>query len=66
MISKVIIAHIGEYYRYPNAVKKFKLIRTTDYCYHFECGHKCTDSVFIDLIRCKTGEQLCNSQLELF
>lgn len=62
-----IVAYIGEYYRYPNRKKKFKLVRTNTYNYYFECGHWCTDSVFMDLIRVKTGiPNWHDSQLELF
>lgn len=60
---------IGEYYRYPRLRKRFKLIRVSDngFVFYFECGHWCTDSVFIDLIRVKTNKQVFTDlQLELF
>lgn len=57
---------IGEYYRYPNSKKKFKLIEVDDWKFKFECGHWCSDTVFEDLIRVKTGKQVINdNQLEL-
>ena len=51
---------IGEYYYYPQDSKKklFKLIETNGFVFHFECGHWCTDNVFIDLISVKTGIQV--------
>jgi len=59
--------YIGEYYRYPNQKTRFKLIRATEWVYYFECGHWCTDSVFMDLIRCKTNIQVSQDlQIELF
>lgn len=62
-----IVAYLNEYYSYPKSKKKFKLVRTTDYNYYFECGHWCTDNVFVDLIRVKTGERVGgDNQLELF
>lgn len=55
-----LIYKIGEYYQYPSDSKKtkFKLIEKRNYVFLFECGHWCTDSVFADLIRCKTGVQV--------
>ena len=62
-----MIHFIGEYYKYPNSNKRFKLVEVIGYKYLFACGHWCTDSVFEDLIRCKTGVQnYMNNQLELF
>jgi hypothetical protein len=60
--------YIGELYRYPNRGQKFKLIVVTEngIC-HFECGHWCTDNVFTDLIRVKTGVQVYKDiQTQLF
>jgi len=57
---------IGEYYRYPRSKQKFKLIEVDDWIFRFECGHWCSDTVFEDLIRVKTGKQVINdNQLEL-
>lgn len=58
--------YINEYYKYPNYYKKYKLIKVVNYIFYFECGHLCTDNVFIDLIRCKTKIQnYKNNQLKL-
>lgn len=59
--------YIGEYYKYPNYNKLYKLVSVRGFIYYFECGHWCTDSVFEDLIRVKTGVQVYkDNQLELF
>lgn len=59
--------HLNEYYRYPDDKKLFKLVSTTGYVFYFECGHWCTDSVFEDLVRVKTGVQVYQDiQLQLF
>lgn len=58
---------LGEYYRYPNSTNKFKLKAFNGRAFSFECGHWCTDNVFIDLIRVKTGKQVYKDlQTELF
>lgn len=63
----LIIAHIGENYKYPNSRNLLKLIKVIGLKYLFECGHWCTDNVFIDLIRVSNGVQVCNEkQLQLF
>jgi len=49
---------IGEYYKYPNSKDKFKLIESRGFTFRFECGHWCTDNVFVGLIRCKTNIQV--------
>lgn len=60
-------AVIGEYYRYPNGIKQFKLIAVDGFIYRFACGHWCTDTVFCDLIRVSTGIQVYQDvQTELF
>lgn len=41
---------IGKKYKYYNSDKIFTLIKTNGFIYYFECGHWCTDNVFIDLI----------------
>jgi len=58
---------IGREYSYPNFKKKFKLKEANGFIFKFECGHWCTDSVFADLIDCKTKIQnYKNIQTELF
>lgn len=58
--------NINERYRYPCYKKVFKLIEVIDYKFTFACGHWCTDSVFEDLIRVKTGVQVYNdNQLKI-
>lgn len=49
---------IGDYYKYPGSEDQFKLIAKRNFVFLFECGHWCTDSVFVDLIRCKTNIQV--------
>ena len=60
---------IGNYYQYPNCKKKFKLtgINEMKNVYYFECGHRCTDNVFHDLIDCQAKIQNYKKiQLDLF
>lgn len=58
---------IGETYHYPNDKKQFKLKETNGFIFKFECGHWCTDNVFLDLINSKTKIQnYLNNQLQLF
>lgn len=57
---------IGEEYRYPNSMKRFVLKDVDGFIYRFACGHWCTDCVFVDLIRIKTGIQVYrDTQMEL-
>ncbi|WP_027380805.1 hypothetical protein [Chryseobacterium daeguense] len=51
---------IGEKYQYPNdpCEIKYKLLGRRNYVFVFDGGHWCTDNVFLDLIRCKTGVQV--------
>jgi hypothetical protein len=43
------------------------LKEVTGYRFNFECGHWCTDSVFVDLVRVKTNIQVYEDlQLDLF
>jgi hypothetical protein len=51
---------IGNFYKYPvpGNNKLFKLIKIEGYKYLFECGHWCTDNVFIDLIEIERDKQL--------
>lgn len=58
MIEMDEINIIGDMYRYPNDDKLFKLKEIDDSLnYRFECGHWCSDSVFLDLINCRMGIQ---------
>ena len=50
--------YIGEYYQYPCG-SRVKLTSVTGFIFRFECGHWCTNTVFKDLIRCKTGIPVC-------
>lgn len=57
---------IGEIYHYPKSKQMLKLISVEGFIFRFECGHWCTDNVFEDLIRVKTGQQVYSDvQLEL-
>ena len=43
------------------------LKEVSGYRFNFYCGHWCTDSVFVDLVRVKTNIQVCDDlQLSLF
>jgi len=52
------VYHIGEYYKYPGGTKRFALKMVRGFWFYFECGHHCSDSVFMDLINVKTGVQV--------
>lgn len=52
------IYHLGEYYTYPKGKRRFKLLRADGRIFEFECGHRVTDCVFVDLVRVKTGVQV--------
>lgn len=41
---------IGDVYTYPNRKQRFEVANVTDYSVRFKCGHKVTDSVFIDMV----------------
>lgn len=59
--------HLGEYYKYPGSNKRFKLVSVTGFRFGFEDGHWCTDIIFVDLIRVKTGMAVNEDlQIELF
>ena len=59
--------HIGEYYKYPGSSKRFKLKEVDNDIFRFFCGHWCTDCIFQDLIRVKTGIPVNEDlQMELF
>lgn len=60
------IYYIGDEYHYPNKKKRFKLIYVDDFIYQFECGHKITDTVFIDLIHVKSKLKVCEMNYDLF
>lgn len=53
---------IGEHYRYANGRQKFRLKSVNGFVFRFECGHWCTDNVFMDLIRMKTNTQVYKDQ----
>jgi hypothetical protein len=58
---------IGEQYKYPQSRKAFTLKQVTGFIFHFDCGHWCTDNVFMDLIRVKTKVQVYKDcQMEIF
>lgn len=42
---------IGDVYTYQNRKQRFEVANVTDYSVRFKCGHKVTDSVFIDMVR---------------
>lgn len=50
--------YIGEYYQYPDGGRKRKLKEVRGWVFEFDDGHWCTDTVFMDLIRVKTGLQV--------
>ena len=61
-----MIYYIGEKYKYPNSNSNFTLESVSGFIFRFTCGHWCTDSVFEDLIRVKTGIQVYKDlQLQL-
>lgn len=57
---------INEDYKYPKSNRVFKLKKVTKDKFKFYCGHWCFESVFLDLIRVKTGIQVYKDlQLQL-
>ncbi len=40
---------VGVIYKYYGMEQEFKLKEIRGVIYYFECGHWCTDNVFIDL-----------------
>lgn len=58
---------IGEKYQYAPNGTVFKLKKVVGFIFYFKCGHWCTDNVFEDLIRVKTGAMnwKMNYQLKL-
>lgn len=66
MVMMGLNYEIGRYYKYPDG-DRFKLKEVIGYIFIFECGHRCTDTVFKDLIDCNTRIQVYrNNQLKLF
>lgn len=62
-----VIYHIGEAYRYPRGKQIFILKEVGRFWFTFECGHGVSECVFQDLIRLKTGLQVCDEiQLDIF
>ncbi len=58
--------YIGEFYQYTNSKQRFKLKEKRFSVFVFECGHWCTDNVFLDLIGVKTNQLVCEDlQLKL-
>jgi len=57
-IVTVLKYEIGAEYRYPRGKRRFKLKEVVGIKFIFECGHWCTDCVFMDLINVSTGVQV--------
>ena len=58
--------YIGEQYAYPSGAT-FTLVAVDRFKFLFEPKHWCTDTVFMGLIRVKTGQRVCDGyQLHLF
>jgi hypothetical protein len=55
---------IGSEYRYPNSEDVLKLKKVKGYIFTFECGHWCTDCVFMDLIEISNKKQQLELELE--
>lgn len=49
---------IGGLYRYMDDSTLFKLKEVRGYIYLFECGHRCTDLVFMDMVPAKVQLQM--------
>ena len=59
--------YIGGKYRYVNDKQTFTLGAVRGCIFYFLCGHWCTDTIFPDLIRVKTGIHVSeDKQLKLF
>ena len=58
--------YLNESFSYPGQKERFKLLSVSDngFIFYFNKNHLCTDSIFIDLIRCKTGNQIYIEQLQ--
>lgn len=58
---------IGHEYKYHSHKQKYKLKSVDRWVYIFDCGHRVTDCVFMDLIDCSTGIPVYkNNQLEIW
>ena len=57
---------IGEKYKYPEG-DEFILKNVNGFCFVFDKNHWCADLVFMDLIRVKTNQRVCDfsQQLEI-
>lgn len=50
---------IGAKYKYPNSTQVFTLVEVRPkWVFRFECGHWCTDSVFVDLFDIEKRRQV--------
>jgi len=50
---------IGAKYKYPNCAQEFTLKEVRPkWVFRFECGHWCTDSVFVDLVDMEKRRQV--------
>jgi hypothetical protein len=47
--------YIGEYYQHPKSGKKSRLVKVSGFMFEFASGWRCTDTVFMDLIRVANG-----------
>lgn len=60
--------YIHEFYRHESSDVKYRLLEVIGFKFYFDRGHWCTDLVFMDMIRDKTGNRVSNegTQLNLF
>lgn len=69
MINEKIPYKIGCIYKYTESENLFELKKVDRFIFHFKCGHRCTDSVFLDLINTENNiqvyKQLPPKQLKL-
>lgn len=58
---------IGAWYGNKRSRVWFQLKEVTGFIFHFECGHWCTDCVFVDLYEKSSGKLVSelSQQLEL-
>ena len=58
--------YIGESFSYSGQKERFKLLSVSynGLVFYFNKNHWVMDSIFIDLIRCKTGNQIYIEQLQ--
>jgi hypothetical protein len=58
---------LGDLYNYPNRRELFKLSYVERGVFVFDCGHRVTHNVFIDMVNAKTKIQVIDdTQLLLF